>query len=218
MGFFFRAAITVRCSCRGATLAVPGRDALLDACEAKQRRRLQHCLAGQTPWSVEWQKAVGDALRPRDVVVVLRRDDVIVELAYAQRGELAELLVAQGEQAVAAAPLARVERRAKPATPADGNDLLRQYVAQQRRDAATIKRLEADLAQWQRLADRLHEEVSALRTGEPSTAADTKFIRVKHEFSKRFHPNARLVSDPERTQREEVFREFWPIVEDIERS
>jgi hypothetical protein len=218
MGFFFRTAITVRCPCRGATLAVPSRDALLDACEAKHRRRLQHCLAGQTPWSVEWQKAIGAALRSRDTVAVLRRDDVIVELAYTQRGTLAEFLVAEGEQAVAGAPLARVERRAKPATPPDGNELLRQYVAQQRRDAEIIKRLEADLAQWQRLADRLHEEVSVLRLGDPGTAADAKFVRVKHEFSKRFHPNARAAGDPERDRREQVFREFWPVVEEIERS
>jgi hypothetical protein len=54
----------------------------------------------------------------------------------------------------------------------------------------------------------------------PGTAgvSELKFRRLKHEFSKRFHPDARAPGDAERERRALVFQEFWPIVEEIERS
>ncbi|HXO00537.1 MAG TPA: hypothetical protein VN900_00680 [Stellaceae bacterium] len=225
MRFFRRTEITIRCACRGTTLAVPDRDSLLDTCEQGQRRRLQHCLAKRPAdapsWAVQWGKSAGDALRPQDVVAVLHREDIIVELAYAQRGILAEMLVAQGERVAAGTQLARLERRAKAIPPPPTKDILRQYVERQRRDAETIKHLEAALAQHQQLSDRLQGEILMLRTRQtPGTAEvfELKFKRLKHEFSKRFHPDARPPGDAERERRALVFQEFWPIVEKIERS
>ena len=79
-----------------------------------------------------------------------------------------------------------------------------------------IGALQAELAQHRDLIARLRGEIGALRG--PSAAADPKFKRVKQEFSRRFHPDGLPRGDAERARRERVFQEFWPIVEDIERS
>jgi hypothetical protein len=215
MMFFRQSEITVRFASRSTTLAVPDRDLLLDNCAEDERRRLQRYLAKQSAnapsWSVQWRKFTGDMLRARDVVAVLRSDEIIVELAYAQRGVLAETFIPRGEFVAAGTELARLERRARTVLPPPPKDLLRRYVARQRRDAETIRRLEAALAEQQQLRGRLPV---------PGTAApyELKFKRLKHEFSKRFHPDARPIGDTERESRELVFREFWPIFEEIERS
>jgi len=226
LNFFRRADITVRCAYRGTTLVVPDRDALLDACEAGQRRRLQWVLARQSgtapAWSLEWAKAAGDELRARDVVAMLRAEGVVVELAYAQRGVLAEALVESGARVGAGTALARLERRAKAAAPASSTtSVLKQYVLRQRQDAETIRSLQAELAEQQQVVGRLGDELATLRPGRaPSegAAVDLKFRRIKHEFSKHYHPDARPSGDAERRRRERVFQEFWPIVEEIERS
>jgi len=214
--FFRRHELRVRCTVRGLMLTVPNRDHLLNACDEGQRRQLQQFLGKasdeQPPWEVQWQKMPGDPLKPEDVVVVLHRDDVTVELAYAQRGILAEWLVRRGEYAVTGAQLAVLERRAKSAAAPKaaasppGNEILRQFVARQRRDAETIAKLQAELAGLQ----------ARLTPGAQTN--DARFRRLKHEFSKRFHPDARPLGDPERALRELVFREFWPILDEIERS
>lgn len=228
MSFFRRSEIIVRCTCRGTVLAAPDRDALLDACEPGQRRRLQHCLAAAPDavpaWSVQWGKSAGEALRPHDIVAVLRRAGVAVELVYEQRGSLAEVLVASGASVAAGTRLARVERRTRAAPGASErstNEMLRQFVAQRRRDAQVVAALQAELAARQNDVDRLRDELAALRArGEPTerTGVDHKFKRLKHEFSKRYHPDARPQGDAERLSRERVFREFWAVVEEIERS
>jgi len=209
MSFFRRTEIAIRCACRGLTLTVPDRDSLLNACEAGQRRRLQACLAKQhanaATWSVQWNKSAGDALRPDDVVAVLRGDDVIVELAYAQKGILAEAMAAQGTRVAAGTLLARLERRAKAAEPTT-TALLRQFVARQRTDAELIAALRREIATLQ------------AQRGPAARAPDRKFTRLKHEFSKRYHPDARPSGDAERLLRARVFQEFWPVVEEIERS
>src|SRR6201986_2071242 len=91
--FFRRDDLTVRSTFRGLTLSVPDHDRLLNACEEGQRRRLQRNLgpaSGSTSWVLQWQKMPGEPLVPEEVVATLHRDGVIVELAYAQRGVLAE--------------------------------------------------------------------------------------------------------------------------------
>lgn len=215
MMFFRRPELTIRYAHRGLTLSVPDRDRLLDACEPGDRRRLQRLLgagsAGEAPWEVQWQKMAGDALQPQDAVVALHRDGVAVELAFAQRGTLGEWQVTRGALVATGTKLAVLERRAKtaaaPAPATAPSDLLRQFVARQRRDAETIASLQAQLAALQ-----------ACRADNAPTASDAKFRRLKHEFSKCFHPDARPTADPERAFREVVFREFWPILEEIERS
>jgi Biotin-requiring enzyme len=211
--FFHRDDLMVRSTFRGLTLSAPDRDRLLNACEASQRRRLQRCLgptsANEPPWVVQWQKMPGDALQPDEVVATLHRDGVVVELAYAQRGVLAEWLVLRGEEVAPGARLATLERRAKtpPARTLSTNAVLQQFVARQRRDAETIAKLQSDLAALQ----------ARLVLGAPSSA-DVKFKRLKYEFSKHFHPDAQPLGDVDRERRAQVFQEFWPILEEIERS
>jgi hypothetical protein len=211
MMFFRQSEITVRFASRSTTLAVPDRDLLLDNCAEDQRRRLQRYLARQSAdapsWSVQWRKFAGDTLRAKEVVAVLRQAEVVIELGYAQRGLLAETFVARGEFVAPGTELARLERRARTAPSPPTKDLLRQYVARQRHDAEVIATLQAEMA------------ILRARLVAGSTPADeVKFRRLKHEFSKRFHPDARPVGDAERERRELVFREFWPLFEEIERS
>ena len=75
MLFFHRPELTMRYASLGLTLAAPGRDRLLNACEPNERRRLQRHLARpsahEPAWLVEWQKMPGDALQPREVVATL---------------------------------------------------------------------------------------------------------------------------------------------------
>jgi hypothetical protein len=213
MLFFHRAGLTVHCAYRGLALSVPDRDRLLNACEPGKRHRLQRHLRQQSPnepaWTVQWCKNPGDRVQPEEVVATLHRDRIIVELAYAQKGIIAKRLVESGERVAMSKRLAMLERRAKgPAAPEPPiNVLLRQFVARQRRDAEVIASLQA--------------EVTALQARLVSGSAprdELKFKRLKHEFSKHFHPDARPPGDVERKRRALVFQEFWPIVEEIERS
>jgi hypothetical protein len=214
MMFFHRPELAIRYAHRGLTLSVPDRDRLLNACEPGERRRLQRLLgagaAADAPWEVQWQKTAGDALQSGDVVATLRREGLIVELAFAQRGTLGEWLVTRGALVTTGTKLTVLERRAKAApapAPAASNELLRHFVARQRHDAEIIASLQAQLAALQ-----------ARRMEDAPAIGDAKFRRLKHEFSKRFHPDARPAGDPERVFRELIFREFWPIFEEIERS
>lgn len=213
--FFHRPELTVHCPSRGLALVAPDRDRLLNACEPGERRRLQRYLgktsAHEPPWLVEWQKMPGDALHPDEVVATLSRDGILVELSYAQRGVLAEWLVTRGAMVAMGTRLALLERRAKaaptPAPEAPSKAILRQFVARRRRDAETIAALQAELVALQARLD------SGATLG-----GDAKFRRLKLEFSKRFHPDARPASDAERERRARVFQEFWPVLEEIERS
>lgn len=214
MMFFRRPELTISYVHRGLTLTVPDRDRLLNACEASERRRLQRLLGpgpdDEASWEVQWQKMTGDALQAGDVVVALHRNGVVAEMAFAQRGTLGEWRVTRGALVGTGGKLAALERRAKAtAAPASAsNELLRQFVARQRRDAETIASLQAQLAMLQA---RRAESTS-------SNGSDMKFRRLKREFSKRFHPDALPAAEPERAFRELIFREFWPILEEIERS
>ena len=226
MRFFSRGEITIRCAYRGPALSVPDLDRLLNSCDPGQRRRLQRCLVESSPsraaWSVEWRKTVGEALNPQDVVATLRRDGIVVELACAQRGTLTDVLAAQGERVNAGARLGLLERRTRvPAPEPPANDVLRQFVSRQRSDADLIQALQADLAAHHELIVRLRGELSALSAGRASgepVITDLKFKRLKHEFSKHFHPDAGSRGTAERQRRTLMFQEFWPIVEEIERS
>jgi multidrug efflux pump subunit AcrA (membrane-fusion protein) len=214
---FHRPELRVRCPSRGLALVAPARDRLLDACEESQRRRLQRTLgaasADELPWEVQWQKMPGDVLKPEDVVVTLHRDGVVVELAYAQKGVLAEWLVTRGTKVAMGTRLAVLERRAKtaplpaPAPQQPSSATLREFLARQRRDAETIAALQTELALLQ----------TRLNSG-PVSGGDAKFRRLKREFSKRFHPDASKAGDAERDRRARVFQEFWPVLEEIERS
>jgi hypothetical protein len=232
MRLFRRDVITVRCAFRRAVLSVPHAQRLIDDCPPDQQRRLLRRLekAGEDEgWAVEWRKSAGQPLHPHDTVAVLSRGDIVVELVSARRGVLSEVLISEGEQAASGARLAMLGKTARLPQPRENpqqspyamDDLLRRFVARQRSDAAAIRRLETDLAEYQRMADRLSREVYTLRAGllpGGSALPDLKIKRLKHEFSKRFHPDAHPPGDPDRVLWERVFREFWPILEEIECS
>ena len=232
MRLFRRDDITIVCLVRGATLVVPDEGRLLDACPPEHHRRLRRVLekAEADGWTVEWRKPVGAELQARDVVAVLRCAESVVELAYGQRGVLTEVLTVESGQVLPGTRLARVARvppkaesvEPPPEQPHSINELLRHFVARQRSDAETIKRLESDLAEYRQMAERLNSEVFQLRAGSPATrnrpTTNSKIKRLKHEFSKRFHPDGRPADDAERAFREQVFREFWPILDEIDRS
>jgi hypothetical protein len=210
MMFFNRNQLTVRCSYRGLAMAVPDHDRLLNACASGERRRLQRLLGrpspDELPWLVQWRKRAGGSVEPNEIVAALFRDGVTAELAYVYGGALAERLVDDGDLVATGRRIARLERRAKePEKPA--SLLLRHYVERQRRDAATIAALQVQLAALQ-----------ARLTTDATPGADAKFRRLKHEFSRRFHPDSQPLTMAERLRRERVFQEFWPIVEEIERS
>jgi len=160
---------------------------------------------------VQWRKRAGASVEPSEIVAALFRDGVTAELAYVYGGTLAERLVDDGDLVAAGKRIARLERRAKePETPA--SLLLRHYVERQRHDAATIAALQVQLA-------ALQARLTADSTpGAATPEADAKFRRLKHEFSRRFHPDTQPLTTAERLRRERVFQEFWPIVEEIERS
>jgi hypothetical protein len=236
MSWFGRSDITIRCGFRGAALTVPNVQRLLDACPGNQHRRLRRRLARISPddplWSVQWLKSEGDRLAPNDIIAALRHGDVVVEVASAQRGLLSAVFVPDGERVRMGVRLAALERRRAPERrkppeppqreePGPANEVLRQFVARQRRDAGLIASLQSELSDHQQIVAQLRGEIVALRAGRagaPSVGADPKFRRLKHEFSKRFHPDARVTDEVERARRTQVFQEIWPILEEIERS
>lgn len=219
----------LRCTFRGAVLTVPNAERLLKSGPSATRRRLRRRLAtiaGQDAgWSLHWLKQAGDELRPNEIVALLQAPDIVVELVCAQRAFLGEVLVSGGACAKAGARLAAIRKPAKEASPmpaaAPANDLLLKLTSRHRQDIELIKRLQSELSEQHILVAQLRHEIAMLQdSGEPSAprAGDRKFRRLKREFSRHFHPDSRPPGDAERERRERVFQEFWPIVEEIERS
>ena len=107
-------------------------------------------------------------------------------------------------------------------------ELLAQYTSRHVRDLDEIKGLQHQLSETRKLIGQLRGEILSLRGRQnaeylgarlASKANDRKFRRLKQEFSKHYHPDGRRAGDAdERKRRELVFQEFWPIVEQIERS
>lgn len=233
MMFFRRAEIAIRCPFRGAVMAAPKLARLVAACPEAQRARLERRLAKLAPrdqlWSVRWCKERGDDLRPRDVVAVLELDGINVELATLSHGILVEPQAAEGDRVAPGAALAKIGRplRAMSRTQKMG-ELLAQYTSRHVRDLEEIKGLQNQLSENRKLIGQLRGEILSLRGRQnaeylgarlASAATDRKFRRLKQEFSKHFHPDGRRTADSdERRRRELVFQEFWPIVEQIERS
>lgn len=244
MNFFSRSEITVRCSFRGNSLAAPHVERLLSSCHDSERNRLRRALArighDEQAWQLTWERQPGDRLVANNRVAVLRLRNLVVELLYAQAGVLTEILVPGGERVRGGdrlASVARPERAAKPAPAAPSSEpppaaddetreMVMQLLARRRQDAEQIKNLRIQLSDKQRELGQLRGELTLLRVrqgaGEGGNAgprsSDRKFVRLKHEFSKRFHPDGVAADLAERQLRTRVFQEFWPIVEQIERS
>jgi len=230
MKFFHRAETTLRCLSRSNYLSAPDAQRLLKSCPEPQRARLSRRLsrlgADDRLWSVEWHKAPGESLRPQDVVTVLRLREIVVELAVARHGVLAERLVSEGAEA--GARLARIDKPAIPTSRSQRlRDLLTQFTTRHHLDIEQIKTLQAQLTENEKLVGQLRAEILMLRAHRnaehlggrrSSLSADRKFRRLKLEFSKRFHPDSQSPDPAERRRRELVFQEFWPILEQIERS
>ncbi len=230
MNFFDRSEITVRCTFRGNSLTVPHAERLLGSCRDEHRRRLRRELAklpvDDQCWSVTWHKKAGDLLRPQDLVGVLRLKDIFVELVYARNGVLFETNVAEGERARVGRKLAEIRKPLTPTPSPDREkprtDLLLKLMLRHRRDVEALEKAALDLSEQRRLVDQLRLEVRSLRAERGSVERggfdDRKFKRLKIEFSRHFHPDSCPLGDAEREHREQVFQEFWPIVEEIERS
>jgi hypothetical protein len=228
MNFFTRSEITVRCSFRGNSLVVPHVDRLLNSCHDADRNRLRRTLSriahDEQLWLLTWEREAGDRLVANNRVAVLRLRNIVVELLYARAGTLAEIAVPGGERVRGGDRLAGVANPAKATPPPeidqDAREMVVQLLERRRRDAEQIKQLRIQLSDRQRQLGELRGELALLRVrygaGSDGTA-DRKFVRLKHEFSKRFHPDG--FADPtERQLRSRIFQEFWPIVERIERS
>lgn len=232
MMLFRRAEIAIRCPFRGTSMAVPKLARLLDACPEAQRGRLQKRLMKIAPedrlWSVHWCRERGDDLRPRDAVAVLELDGITVELASLRYGILVEPQVPEGAAVAFGAALAKIGQPVKAMSRTQKmGELLAQYTSRHIRDLDEIKGLQSQLAESRKLIGQLRGEILSLRGRQnaeylgarlASAGGDRKFRRLKQEFSKHYHPDTRAADAEERRRRELVFQEFWPIVEQIERS
>ena len=232
MKFFRRAETVVRCAFRGTVLSVPDTERMLNSCPEAQRgrlgRRLKKIAADREVWSVHWEKARGDALRPHEVIARLRLNEIVVELASGQHGVLTELLVSEGECLEVGANLAKIGKPATALTRSQKiSEMLAQFASRHHLDVERIKTLQIQLAETQQLVGQLRGEILSLRARQAADylggrhapwSNDRKFKRLKQEFSKHFHPDTQAADDAERKRRERVFQEFWPIVERIERS
>jgi hypothetical protein len=232
MLLFRRSEIAIRCPFRGPTMAAPKPARLIDACPDGQRGRLQRRLAKiaheDQLWLVHWQKSRGDDLRPQDVVAVLALDGVTVELVSLRHGILAEAQAGEGAAVAPGAALGKIGKPIKAMSRTQKmGELLAQYTSRHVRDLDSMKELQSQLSESRKLIGQLRGEILSLRGRQnaeylgsrlASAANDGKFRRLKHEFSKRYHPDGRAGDADERRRRELVFQEFWPIVEQIERS
>ena len=232
MLLFRRAEIAIRCPFRGSVMAAPKIPRLLAACPEGQRGRLEKRLAKIAPedrlWSVQWCKGRGDDLRPRDVIAVLELDGITVELASLGYGILVDPHVPEGAMVGFGAVLAKIGKPVKAMSRTQKlGELVAQFTSRHIRDLDEIKGLQSQLAESRKLVGQLRGEILSLRGRQnaeyvgarlASAANDRKFRRLKQEFSKHYHPDGRAGDADERRRRELVFQEFWPIVEQIERS
>ena len=232
MLLFGRGEIAIRCPFRGAVMAAPKPARLIEACDDKLRGRLRRRLARIAPedllWSVHWEKGRGDDLRPQDVVAVLSLDGITVELVSLRHGILVEAQAGEGASVAFGGALAKIGKPVKAVSRTQKmGELLAQYTARHVRDTESIKELQNQLAENRKLIGQLRGEILSLRGRQnaeylgsrlASAANDRKFRRLKQEFSKRYHPDGRAGDAAEQRRRELVFQEFWPIVEQIDRS
>jgi len=213
-------------------MSVPKEARLLDACPEAWRGRLQRRLMKIAPedrvWSVHWRKGRGDDLRPQDVVAVLELGGVTVELVSLRYGLLVEPQAGEGAAIASGTALAKIGKPVKAMSRTQKlGELLAQYTARHAHDLEQIKALQSQLAEDRKLIGQLRGEILSVRGRQnaeylgarlASAANDRKFRRLKQEFSKHYHPDARAGDADERRRRELVFQEFWPIVEQIDRS
>jgi hypothetical protein len=232
MMLFRRAELPIRCPFRGATMTAPKLARLLEACPEVQRGRLRRRLTKIAPedrlWSVHWRQERGDDVRPRETVAVLDLGGITVELVSLRHGILVEPQVPEGAEVAFGATLAKIGKPVQPMSRTQKQaELLAQFTSRHIRDLDEIKGLLHQLAENRKLVGQLRGEILSLRGRQnaeylgarlASAANDPKFRRLKQEFSKHYHPDARTGDADERRRRELVFQEFWPIVEKIERS
>lgn len=80
------------------------------------------------------------------------------------------------------------------------------------------QKLSRELALIRGAAASVHEDMDETVTRDLGGSAAAKFSRAKMEFARYFHH--RLAKDQAETPmtREQVFREFWPVLEEIDRQ
>jgi hypothetical protein len=82
------------------------------------------------------------------------------------------------------------------------------------------KRLVADRDRWEAEATMLAEqlaEVSGVNDA-PADAAQDKFSAAKRAFARHFHPNDNSQEGRDKAMRTEIFKSFWPVLEEIEQG
>lgn len=88
---------------------------------------------------------------------------------------------------------------------------------------------ELSAAEWQERAYRamarakraeiqLVELEQRMRASEPLVESDWKFQEAKRQFARTYHPDQVKVDGIERAVRNEIFKEFWSILDRIEKS
>lgn len=90
---------------------------------------------------------------------------------------------------------------------------------------ARLVRAEERARRSEERAAMLKIEVERLRGSPSAAAAETgaglrgdRFAAVKRAFARLYHPDQRAASRMEAVIRAEVFNEFWPEIEQIERQ
>ena len=80
-----------------------------------------------------------------------------------------------------------------------------------------LESAERDRDLWRYNAQLAEEQLAAL-LGRASGESDDRFVRAKRAFAHLYHPDLVEAGDLERLIRGEIFREFWTVLEEIERS
>ncbi|SFR78169.1 hypothetical protein SAMN05216203_3007 [Marinobacter daqiaonensis] len=65
---------------------------------------------------------------------------------------------------------------------------------------------------------RKRAELAESKMKDNEGANDLKFRKVKAKFSRMYHPDRVAGSSFEKIMKQEVFKEFWPIIEDVEKE
>jgi hypothetical protein len=84
---------------------------------------------------------------------------------------------------------------------------------------ARVVRAEERARRAEERAAMLKIEVERLRGGPGAAdASGDRFSAVKRAFARLYHPDQRSASRLEKAVRTEIFNEFWPEIEQIERQ
>ncbi len=149
----------------------------------------------------------------RDQLLDLR-DDAANEIATLRsqlgnaRGENDRL-----ERAVTLAVAAEEEIRSRLDEALRENADLKERVAAGLSDVVRLRLELFNAFQDRKSAEDVEGNDASVQRAADAAAA---FGDLKRAFAKRFHPNANVLSDVEKVQRAEMFKEFWVVIKSVE--